>query len=157
MNTVIFTLCVVLVVLGSTLAFKPARSVKGGIVSARLFMARGERPVIDPNETEDELMARMRKRARKMMFNENGVAYAPWVAKQIDEDAIVLDLIRKEKEAANPSKKSSVLERGEIQSSEGMKWRMQNNQVDLAWVTGTEADNKGFIVGKFDLQMAISY
>ena len=31
------------------------------------------------------------------MYNENGVAYAPWVAKQIDEEAIVNDLIRKEK------------------------------------------------------------
>jgi len=43
------------------------------------------------------MRARLRKKARKMMFNENGVAYAPWVAKQIDEDAIVEDLIRKEK------------------------------------------------------------
>jgi hypothetical protein len=43
------------------------------------------------------MRARLRKKARKMMFNENGVAYAPWVAKQIDEDAIVEGLIRKEK------------------------------------------------------------
>ena len=32
--------------------------------------------------------------ARKMMYNENGVAYAPWVTKQIDEDAIIQDLIK---------------------------------------------------------------
>lgn len=31
------------------------------------------------------------------MFNENGVAYAPWMSKGIDEDAIVDDLMRKEK------------------------------------------------------------
>lgn len=40
---------------------------------------------------------RLRKKARKMMYNENGVAYAPWVSQSIDEDAIVEDLIRKEK------------------------------------------------------------
>ena len=31
------------------------------------------------------------------MYNENGVAYAPWMTKNIDEDAIVDDLMRKEK------------------------------------------------------------
>ena len=36
---------------------------------------RGDpRPEIDPNETEEELIERMRKKARKMMYNENGVA-----------------------------------------------------------------------------------
>jgi hypothetical protein len=43
------------------------------------------------------MRARLTKKARKMMYNENGVAYAPWVSKQIDEEAIVNDLIRKEK------------------------------------------------------------
>jgi hypothetical protein len=29
-----------------------------------------------------------------------------------------------------------------------MKWRMSGDQVDLAWVTGGEDDNKGYIVEK---------
>lgn len=44
--------------------------------------------------------------------------------------------------------KTSILDRGEIESSEGMKWRMQGNQVDLLWITGGEANNMGFIVEK---------
>lgn len=83
------------------------------------------------------------------MYNENGVAYAPWMNKGIDEEAIVEDLMRREKEVAKgPKGKTSILDRGEIESSEGMRWRMTDSQVDLAWVTGGEADNKGFIVEK---------
>ena len=119
-------------------------------VVLKMARMRGDpRPEIDPNETEEELMERMRKKARKMMYNENGVAYAPWVSQQVDEDAIIKDLIRKEREMANPSKKStSILDRGEIVGSEGMKWRMSNNQVQLAWGTGFETDNQGYIVEK---------
>jgi hypothetical protein len=45
-------------------------------------------------------------------------------------------------------KATSVLDKGEIETSEGMKWRMLGNQVDLAWVTGAETTNQGFIVEK---------
>lgn len=41
------------------------------------------------NETEEQLRARMQRKARKMMFNPDGVAYAPWVSKQINEDVRV--------------------------------------------------------------------
>ena len=44
---------------------------------------------IPENETEREQEERLRRKARKMMFNENGVPYAPWIARQIDEDVIV--------------------------------------------------------------------
>ena len=102
----------------------------------------------DVEETEDEQRERLRKKARKMMYNENGVAYAPWVSKQIDEDAIIDDLIRKEKGIEFKAAKTSILDRGEIEAAEGMRWRMQDNQVDLAWGTGEEADNQGFVVEK---------
>lgn len=45
-----------------------------------------EKELIPENETEEEMMARLRKKARKMMYNEKGVPYAPWMAKQMDED-----------------------------------------------------------------------
>jgi len=83
-----------------------------------------------------------------MMYNENGVAYAPWVSQQLDEDAIIDMLIKKEEGGKFEPSKTSILDRGEIESSEGMRWRMQDNQVQLAWGTGGEADNKGFIVEK---------
>ena len=41
-----------------------------------------------------------------------------------------------------------MLDRGEIESSEGMKWRMNGGQVELAWITGGEDNNKGYIVEK---------
>lgn len=84
------------------------------------------------------------------MYNENGVAYAPWVSQQIDEDAIIQDLIKKEKFSAEGKNKkvTSILDRGEIVGSDGMKWRMQGSEVQLAWSTGGEANNQGFIVEK---------
>ena len=45
-----------------------------------------EKEVIPENETAEEQRERLRKKARKSMFNENGVAYAPWMARQIDEE-----------------------------------------------------------------------
>lgn len=99
-------------------------------------------------ETDEQMRERLRRKARKMMFNENGVAYAPWVAKQINEDAIIDDLIRKEQGSNKKGDKASILERGEIQGSDGMKWRMSNGQVQLAWSTGGESGNKGFLVEK---------
>ena len=99
------------------------------------------------DETDAEMRERLKKKARKMMFNENGVAYAPWISKQIDEDAIIEDLIRKEAGKAG-KKKTSILDRGEIESSEGMKWRMNGDLVDLVWTTNSEDGNKGYIVEK---------
>lgn len=101
-------------------------------------------------ETDDEMRERLRKTALKRMFNENGVAYAPWAMQTIDEDAIIEDLMRKEKGEVGKFKpaKTSILDRGEIEAAEGMRWRMQGNQVDLAWGTGGETDNQGFIIEK---------
>ena len=123
-------------------AFLPRNS--GHKSSTSLFAKPA--PVPD-NETADEMRVRMKAKARKMMFNENGVAYAPWVTKQINEEAIIDGLILKE-QGGPVKKKTSILDRGEIESSEGMKWRMSGDQVELAWVTGFEDDNKGYIVEK---------
>lgn len=60
---------------------------------------------------------------------------------------ILDDMMRREKMVVT-TKKTSVLDRGEIESSEGMKWRMFNNQVELGWVTGMETSNLGYIVEK---------
>jgi hypothetical protein len=125
-------------------AFSPARFALSSKLSTQLNL-KAEKA--KENETEEEMRARLVRKARKMMFNENGVAYAPWISKQIDEDAIVEDLIRKEK-SGTADRKTSMLDKGEIESSEGMRWRMSGNQVDLAWVTGGEESNQGFIIEK---------
>ena len=97
-------------------------------------------------ETDAEMRERLKNKVRKGLYNEQGVAYAPWVTRQIDEEAIIDDLIRKEK--GGTKKKTSILDRGEIESSEGMKWRMSGDVVDLAWATNAEDSNKGYIVEK---------
>ena len=111
--------------------------------SLKSLQAKGD----DDDETDSEMRERLKKKARKMMFNEKGVAYAPWIAKQVDEDAIVEDLMKKEK-GGKSKPKTSVLDRGEVESSEGMKWRMNDDLVELAWVTNSEEGNKGYIVEK---------
>ena len=146
-------LVLVLVVVGEALiAHSPLRSnVLPRMTRAQPLVLQGrlkDEPA-PANESEEQMRERMKRKARKMMFNENGVAYAPWVAKQINEDAIVEELIRKERGQDNKKAKASILERGEIQGSDGMRWRMSpDGLVQLAWTTGGEAGNKGFIVEK---------
>jgi hypothetical protein len=122
-------------------------SVQAFIPGQRMVTRRSSLLTMKGDETDSEMRDRLKKKARKMMFNENGVAYAPWISKQIDEDAIIEDLIRKEQGSKN-KKRTSVLDRGEIESSEGMKWRMNGDLVDLAWITNVEENNQGYIVEK---------
>lgn len=121
---------------------------RGSAFLRQQFSMRAPDEQAPSGETADQMRERMRRKARKMMFNPDGVAYAPWVTRQIDEDAIVEDLIRKEMGTKNKKDKASILERGEIQGSDGMRWRMSGSQVQLAWGTGGESGNKGFIVEK---------
>jgi hypothetical protein len=53
------------------------------VQSNKLF---AQKEVIPENETEDETLERLRVKARKMMYNEKGVAYAPWMSNSVDED-----------------------------------------------------------------------
>jgi hypothetical protein len=138
-----FRLVIAIASLAAISAFRPAR-----FAVSKSFALNAKAEPKPDNETPEELRARMQRKARKMMYNENGVAYAPWVSKQINEDAIIDDLIRKEMAGNTPNKKTSVLDRGEIESSEGMRWRMSGNQVELAWITGEEINNQGFIIEK---------
>ena len=139
LSKLIVLLVVVAAAISSVQAFVPR--------SGMHAMRRGASLSMKGDETDTEMRERLKKKARKMMFNENGVAYAPWISKQIDEDAIIEDLIRKE-QGSKSKKRTSVLDRGEIESSEGMRWRMNGDLVDLAWVTNSEDNNKGYIVEK---------
>ena len=58
-------------------------------MTTSLYAKEPKVPIPD-NESEEEQRARLQKKARKMMYNENGVAYAPWVTRQIDEDVRII-------------------------------------------------------------------
>lgn len=60
---------------------------------SKLWATEKEKEDIPENETEDEMLTRLRKKARRMMFNEKGVAYAPWMSKQVDEDVRLFHLL----------------------------------------------------------------
>lgn len=51
-----------------------------------LYSASDDEKPTDREETQEEMITRLRRKARKMMYNEKGVAYAPWMSRQIDED-----------------------------------------------------------------------
>jgi hypothetical protein len=91
---------------------------------------------------------RLRNKARKRMFNENGVPFAPWMVKQIDVDTMAKLIYEEEKGIKKKKKQVNTFERGEIDSAEGMRYRMAGNQVEVGWTTAGEADNRGFIVEK---------
>jgi len=45
------------------------------------------------SETDDEIRERLRTKMRKNLYNDKGVAFAPWVVNQIDEE-VILQLLR---------------------------------------------------------------
>ena len=57
-------------------------------------------------------------------------------------------MFRREKDKSIIKPKTSVLDRGEIESSDGMKWRVKDQLIDLVWSTSSEPDNLGFIIDK---------
>lgn len=140
----LFALCA-----SNVVAFMPNTAMTGYYV-ARSRLANFEKVsklLMSSGETDQEIKDRIRKKMRKNMYNEKGVAYAPWVTRQIDEEAILEDLFRKEK-GEGQKKVASILDRGEIEASEGMKWRLTDGLVDMVWSTAGEPDNFGFIVQK---------
>lgn len=149
---VLLSVLVALISMVNVESFRPhiSRSSSSSLFkSSPLFNQLKDEPIPD-NESEQQQRERLRKKARKMMFNENGVAYAPWIANQVDEDAIIEDLIRKEKKgpSAREKLKTSTLDSGAVETSEGMKWRQQGDAVEVGWITGVESDNVGYIVEK---------
>ena len=45
-----------------------------------------------PDESDDEIRERLRIKVRKNLYSDKGVAYAPWVTNQIDEDVSFHDI-----------------------------------------------------------------
>jgi len=47
------------------------------------------------SQTPEEIKAKIREKVRKNLYNEKGVPFAPWIAKQIDEDVSSFRLFQK--------------------------------------------------------------
>lgn len=111
------------------------------------------------DDEEAEIMrdaAKIAKKKRSNMFNENGVAYAPWMLRQVDEEAtnvaraLRAEKKRKERKALEDSQ--GVVNIVDSTTSEltgqGLKAKVGEGEVELSWYTDAEDDNLGFIVEK---------
>ena len=43
-----------------------------------------KKEAVPANETEQEMRERLKRKAMKNLYNENGVPFAPWVTRQLD-------------------------------------------------------------------------
>jgi len=96
------------------------------------------------------------KKTRSNMYNENGVAYAPWMENQVDEEAYLaakgIRAMRKKalKDEAVQQEgafMSTDLQRDEIAGS-GLSYKFIGDEVELSWSTTIETDNVGYKVEK---------
>ena len=96
------------------------------------------------------------KKKRSNMYNENGVAYAPWMTRQVDEDAIATARAQRTQEKraqrlATQAKQGTV-DILEAATSEltglGLKTIVEDGEVELLWDTNDEENNRGFVVEK---------
>lgn len=119
----------------------------------------GRLQAAEVDEEEAEVMAeaeQIAKKKRSNMFNENGVAYAPWMVNQVDEEAMAIaramraDKKRLERRAAEEAQ--GVVNILDAATSElsgiGLKAKILDGEVELVWGTDNEEDNKGFVVEK---------
>lgn len=121
------------------------------------------RPLMSKTEMEEEEAKIMRdaekiaKKKRSNMFNENGVAYAPWMVRQVDEEAITvaraLRAEKKRKDRQSLMEAQGMVNILEAATSElsgmGLKAKvLSEDEVELVWGTDNEDDTVGFIVEK---------
>jgi hypothetical protein len=150
-----FRILFALALLGSTTAFSPIRPLqRRAWVSVRAEQELNEEEV-EEMETRKEADA-LSKKLRSNMYNENGVAYAPWMINQIDEEAYeAAKIMRKQRKAAigraaveaEGAVFSTDLQGDEL-SGQGMKFKFVGDEVELAWKTGGESNNIGYRVQK---------
>lgn len=97
------------------------------------------------------------KKKRSNMFNENGVPYAPWMVRQVDEEAITvaraLRAEKKRKEQRAMMEAQGVVNILEAATSElsgmGLKAKViDEGEVELVWGTDSEDGNLGFVIEK---------
>jgi len=119
------------------------RSALSGIVARSSEVDEEEMEEMETRK-EGEMLA---KKLRSNMFNENGVAYAPWMVNQIDDEAYeAAKMMRKQRKlkqkaemvASEGASYSTDLQADEI-SGQGLKYKVVNEEVELSWSTAGES------------------
>ena len=110
------------------------------------------------DEEEAEIIANAQKIAKKKrsnLYNEEGVAYAPWMVRQVDEDAVAaaraMRGYEKRRERIALEEKQGTINILDAASSEltglGLKAKvLSEDEVELTWSTDDEEANRGFLV-----------
>jgi len=139
-----------------------SRGIEAASRSARRVVLRSDVTEEDDALTEEqgELIAEAQeiaKRKRQNMFNEDGVAYAPWLVDQVDDDAMqaakALRQMRKKKERDMEEESKGYVSITEATTSElsglGLKTKyLGDGELELQWGTEDETGNVGFIIEK---------
>ena len=125
-------------------------------ISSRAAPLRMSEQVTD--EEEAEIIANAQKIAKKKrsnLYNEEGVAYAPWMVRQVDEDAVAaaraMRGYEKRRERIALEEKQGTINILDAASSEltglGLKAKvLSEDEVELTWSTDDEEANRGFLV-----------
>eukprot|EP00613_Pedinella_sp_CCMP2098_P069974 CAMPEP_0171908116 /NCGR_PEP_ID=MMETSP0993-20121228/7561_1 /TAXON_ID=483369 /ORGANISM="non described non described, Strain CCMP2098" /LENGTH=353 /DNA_ID=CAMNT_0012540591 /DNA_START=86 /DNA_END=1145 /DNA_ORIENTATION=+ len=142
------TLLISAISLGATLAFAPLKSsrvLSRGVLFAPKLFSELEDADVEELETrkEGEMLA---KKLRSNMYNEQGVAYAPWMVNQIDEEAYeAAKMMRKQRKMRQNKDEvetegayfNTDLQADEL-SGQGLKIKMVGDEVELIWRTAGE-------------------
>ena len=125
-------------------------------ISSRATPLKMSEQVTD--EEEAEIIANAQKIAKKKrsnLYNEEGVAYAPWMVRQVDEDAVAaaraMRGYEKRRERIALEEKQGTINILDAASSEltglGLKAKvLSEDEVELTWSTDDEEANRGFLV-----------
>lgn len=110
------------------------------------------------DEEEAQIMEsaeQIAKKKRSNLYNENGVAYAPWMVRQVDEDAVATAratrAYEKRRERMKLEEKQGTVNILDSATSEltglGLKAKvLSDEEVELVWSTDDEEANRGFLV-----------
>ena len=146
--------------LQEVMALVPCRSIASHTRHQQRAANRRESVLLVTKEDEEAEILRdaevIAQKKRSNLFNEKGVPYAPWMVRQVDEDAIAtareLRKYKKRKDKEREVKSQGIVNILEAATSEisgmGLKARAIDGEVELVWGTSDEDRVKGFIVEK---------
>jgi hypothetical protein len=87
MNRVISLSLFYLIFVSFVGAFSPLSSMLSHKIVSSSHLKRFSK--VEENETDDQMRERLRQKMRRNLYNEKGVAFAPWVTRQIDEEVTI--------------------------------------------------------------------
>ena len=147
-----------LVLLGGAVSgFAPRSTIRATRRTTLASAEVDEEETISAEEIEIRREAAMiAKKKRSNMYNENGVAYAPWMVNQVDEEAYntakELRKMRKKQEKASAVTSEGAYFSTDLQGDElsgaGLSFKILGDEVELSWSTQSEPDNLGYQVQK---------